>query len=561
MIQEVRQATVTAPAEGRTVVGTAVVFNSVYDMGAFTESVSSTAFADLYNQDVRALKNHEPNLILARHKQGKGTLKLTTDARGLHYEFELPNTSLGNDTAEELKRGDISQSSWAWNPNDMRDEWDFKGDKPHRTITHIGQLLDVSLVTYPANADTTVALRSLAQAKETLILNNPTMENNAPAAPAATAPAAPAATEQRTDRFVDASAVRNGFNNKEKRDFAKFNPVKLVNELMRHGKLTGLEAELNQEGINEAKRYGGAEKEGLAFHMPVGLQREARTNLAGTANVGGNLIDTDFMRFVDFLHPNSPVTNLCDVNDNLEGNLIFPVESTVPSLQWASEVAASTKQTPQFTQVTSSPTRAHITVEMSRRLLVQEHSNGIQNRLTRQMNRAFSTGVENALLVGTGANSQPTGIMTALNASAQVVGVPTHKKLIDLFELVLANADALQGRLAYVTTPAVHAFLKATVLDAGSGRFLADGKLNESTTSNGYPVLTTTVMPLFTAKHGMVFGNFEDVTLNFWGGPVLIVNPYTKMKESIIEIYMERQMDVKVVRNASFAISKDIVFA
>ena len=79
--------------------------------------------------------------------------------------------------------------------------------------------------------------------------------------------------------------------------------------------------------------------------------------------------------------------------------------------------------------------------------------------------------------------------------------------------------------------------------------------------ANGYPVATTTVLPLFTAKHAMIFGNFEDVAINFWGGPVLMVNPYTKMKESIIELYMERQMDVKVLRAESFAVSKDIVYS
>ena len=375
------------------------------------------------------------------------------------------------------------------------------------------------------------------------------------------------APEVRTENMVEQSAVQQGFSAATKRDLSKFNPLKVVRELVERGTLTGLELELHQEGVGFAKRNGYSVTDGLAFHLPIHLQKEARqsleyrTNLAGTANVGGNLVDTDFMRFVNFLYPSSPVTQLCDVNDNLEGNLVFPVESTVPSIAWGTEVAAVTKSTPQFTQVTSSPTRASVVVEMSRRLISQEHSNGIQNRLTRQMNRAFDTGIETALLVGSGASSQPTGIITALDASKQVVGIPTHKKMIDNFELVLANADALNGRLAYVTDPATLAFLKATVLDAGSGRFLADGRLNQVLTSNGYPIYTTTTMPLFTAKHGMVFGNFEDVTLNFWGGPVLIVNPYTKMKESIIEIYMERQMDVKVVRNASFAISKDIVYA
>jgi HK97 family phage major capsid protein len=254
------------------------------------------------------------------------------------------------------------------------------------------------------------------------------------------------------------------------------------------------------------------------------------------------------------------VLNLCSINDNLQGDVIFPVEAGVPTINWLGEVAADTAENVTFNQVTSVPTRAAQTVEMSRRVLLQEHSSGLQSRLTSIMNRGFNTGIETALLTGPGSGNAPTGIMTALNASAQVVGVPTHADLVNLFELILANADALRGRLAYVTDPATLAFLKTVVLDAGSGKFLAEGKLNEVLTSNGFPIYTTTAMPLFSAKHGMVFGNFEDVALNFWGGPVMMVNPYSKMKESLIEIYMERQMDVKVLRDASFAISKDIVY-
>jgi uncharacterized protein len=543
-------------AESRDVAGYAATYAD-YDMGEFIERIAPTAFDDLASQDIRALFNHDANAVLARFNRGKGTLTVNADERGLYYAFALPNTTLGNDVRDMLSRGDIDQSSWAFSVAEQ--EWNVDGSKPVRTITRVGKIYDVSLVTYPANPDTTVALRSMPNHHEAdvqpeqQVNNNETikeMENTTPA------------PEVRTENFVDSSVVQRGFGNQTTKDLAKFSPMKVIRELATRGNLTGLEAELNQQGIEEAKRYSGGEKEGLAFHIPVEMQKEARAQLAdSTANLGGNLITPEFNRFVNFLWPNTPVLNLCSVNDNLQGDVIFPVESGVPTLNWLGEVNADTAENVTFDQVTSVPTRAAQTIEMSRRVLLQEHSGGLQSRLVEKMNYSFNTGIETALLVGSGSGNQPTGIMTALNASAQVVGVPTHADLINLFELVLANADALRGRLAYVTDPATLAFLKATVLDAGSGKFLAEGKLSEVLTSNGYPIHTTTTMPLFTAKHGMIFGNFEDVALNFWGGPVLMVNPYTKMKESLIEIYMERQMDVKVLRAASFAISKDIVYA
>lgn len=551
-------------SQSRDVTGYAATYTD-YDMGWFTERIERSCFDDLDKHDVRALLNHNADHVFARSKNGKGTLRLQADDKGLNFQFSLPDTSTANDTVVKLERGDIDQCSWSFVIGE--EEWrDIESAKPLRIIRTVDSILDISLVTYPANPNTTAALRSLEQAKKEIITIKEPIKMEEP-----TKAATPVAEETRAANFVDSSVIGNGISSREKRDFASFNPIKVVRELTQGGKLTGFEAELNQEGITEAKRYGGAEKEGLAFHVPVGLQKEARKmagldvtyrgQLAGTAGYGGNLIADEFKTFVNFLWPNTPTTNLCSVYDNLEGDVIFPVESVVPTMAWGSEVATTTAQTAEFTQVTSTPTRAHMVMEMSRRVLLQEHSKGLQARLEQQMNNAFSTGIETAVLIGTGASNQPTGIMTALNASAQVVGVPSHADLVNLFELVLADANALKGRLAYITDPATLAFLKVTLLNANSDRFLAEGKLNEVLTSNGYPIYTTTTMPLFTAKHGMVFGNFEDVAINFWGGPTLIVNPYTLMKTSQVEIYMERQMDVKVLRNASFAISKDIVYA
>lgn len=545
--------------ENRSVEGYAATFSD-YDMGDFIERIAPSAFDDLANQDVRALYNHNPDTVLARYNKGAGTLSLKVDERGLLYGFELPNTTLGNDLKEMLSRGDISQSSWGFAV--AAQEWDWSGEKAVRTITKVGKIFDVSLVTYPANPDTTVALRSLEAAqKEVETIKNIPMEENKETAPA------PAA-EVRADKFVDSSAVAQGFGKSEVRNLSKFNVVSLIRE-MRSGKLTGINAELNQEGIKEARTYGGSlnnADNGHAFHMPERMQEELRAQtVGGTSSVagdlGGQLVQTVKSTFIDFLHPSTPVLDLCTKAENLQGDVDYPVEKTVPTLSWQTETGEEAAQDVTFGTVSSSPTRAAMTIELSNRLLVQEYSSGLQNRLINQLNRAYSTGVEEALLNGSGTSNEPTGIITALSGSYQTVGVPTHAKLIDNFELILANKDALMGRLAYVTDPATLAFLKSTKLDAGSGRFLADGSLANVLSSNGYSVYTTTVLPLFTAKHAMIFGNFEDVILGMWGGPVLMVNPYTKMKSSLTEIYMERQLDVTVARPDSFAAAIDIVYS
>lgn len=146
--------------ESRTIVGTATVFNSAYDMGWYDEEMSPEVFASADMNDVVALFNHDANMVLARTKSG--TLKLNLTGNALEYSFEAPNTTLGNDLLEMVKRGDVYQSSFAFSVE--KEDWEEKGGgKPKRIIRSIKKVYDVSPVTYPANPDTMVAKRSYEQ--------------------------------------------------------------------------------------------------------------------------------------------------------------------------------------------------------------------------------------------------------------------------------------------------------------------------------------------------------------------------------------------------------------
>ena len=146
-----------AMPESRTIVGTATVFNSSYDMGWYDEEMTSDVFASADMKDVVALFNHDANMVLARTKSG--TLKLNLTGNALEYSFEAPNTTLGNDLLEMVKRGDVYQSSFAFSVE--KEDWQENiGGKPKRIIRSIKKVYDVSPVTYPANPDTMVAKRS-----------------------------------------------------------------------------------------------------------------------------------------------------------------------------------------------------------------------------------------------------------------------------------------------------------------------------------------------------------------------------------------------------------------
>ena len=136
-----------------TLEGYAAVYNSETDLGHFREVIKPGAFDDVLDNDVRALINHDPNLILGRTTNG--TLELSVDERGLKYRVKLGDQQYAKDFYESVKRGDISQSSFAF----TIDKQSWNEERTVRSVDKVRQLLDVSPVTYPAYAAATVQAR------------------------------------------------------------------------------------------------------------------------------------------------------------------------------------------------------------------------------------------------------------------------------------------------------------------------------------------------------------------------------------------------------------------
>ena len=151
--------------DSNVVVGYGSVFNTLSnDLGNFKEIIAEGAFDGRLQDDVRFLINHD-GLPLARTTNG--TLRLTTDERGLRYEAEVANTSIGRDLIELMRNGTINQSSFAFVVED--DSWEVRDGINIRTINKVSRLYDVSAVTYPAyeSASASVALRSMEEWKKT----------------------------------------------------------------------------------------------------------------------------------------------------------------------------------------------------------------------------------------------------------------------------------------------------------------------------------------------------------------------------------------------------------
>ena len=135
-----------------------VVFNSETKLFEnYYEEISDKAFKDIDLTDIRALADHDTAKVLGRTKSN--TLKLSVDDKGLYGEITInKNDSEAVNLYERVKRGDIDQCSFGFNI--LNEQMEQRADGTTKwTITEI-ELFEVSVVTFPAYADTSVEARS-----------------------------------------------------------------------------------------------------------------------------------------------------------------------------------------------------------------------------------------------------------------------------------------------------------------------------------------------------------------------------------------------------------------
>lgn len=161
-----------ASADGMALSGWAAVWDSPTVIGgAWEEVVAPTAFdkalADIAEgrADVVLVVDHDPHQLLARTRSG--TLKLSKDAHGLKVEATLPNTTLGRDVAELVRRGDAYGMSFSFLPRKDGETW--QGNR--RTLRDV-ELFDVSVVrTQPAYSSTSVAVRDKRKLRRSYLVD------------------------------------------------------------------------------------------------------------------------------------------------------------------------------------------------------------------------------------------------------------------------------------------------------------------------------------------------------------------------------------------------------
>lgn len=158
------------PGEAPHLSGYAAVFNQeteIYGPGGvrWIERIAPTAFDGALDGDVIAAVNHDHKLLLGRTRSK--TLTLSVDAHGLRYDVTLPKTALAMETVEQVRRGDLSGSSFKFLANEsgirVAKKAAFPGDLPVIVVERLQKVIDVGPVTFPAYDGTSVHVRSVPE--------------------------------------------------------------------------------------------------------------------------------------------------------------------------------------------------------------------------------------------------------------------------------------------------------------------------------------------------------------------------------------------------------------
>jgi hypothetical protein len=147
------------------------------------------------------------------------------------------------------------------------------------------------------------------------------------------------------------------------------------------------------------------------------------------------------------------------------------------------------------------------------------------------------------------------GPFAGAKAQIAVAGaVPTYKELLQMKGKVMGEGVEPVG-FCYVMSENMKSILEATPIDAGSGRMIV-----ENGTINGYPVFTTEFINYGSNKQKAE--DVEYIGAGCWGYlPInqydelrVIVDPYTRAKEDIVQITINGEWSITTLRNQAFAL-------
>lgn len=156
---------VRANEDSRIIEGYAVRFNEwSRDLGGFVEIIRQGSITQdlIDNSDVVMCVNHDQDKMVARSRNGQGTLQLDLREDGLYFMFDSPKTTLGDELLYNVRSGNLFECSFAFSldsKDSTCERWYNEGGSLKREIYKMNGLYDCSIVTHAAYPTTSCSAR------------------------------------------------------------------------------------------------------------------------------------------------------------------------------------------------------------------------------------------------------------------------------------------------------------------------------------------------------------------------------------------------------------------
>ena len=320
---------------------------------------------------------------------------------------------------------------------------------------------------------------------------------------------------------------------KEVRDFSFF---KAINDFT-NGKLDGVEREMHEEAINEA-RSAGTSIAGLGIPSFMLESRANEPTQGGSAIAPRNVLG-----FADAMREASVFNRVgANILTGLSANTTIPVTSQ-QSVAWATgEIAASADGGADFTKVELSPVRLASHVNISKMLLAQNGA-AAEQAIIRDLGRASAGAIDGAIFSTSNVTDAPgslgatTGVSTITSTATYAPNASIFEDFI-LAEAKLAEVGGLEGNLAYVAHPKLMKDLKR------SAQVLAVNAGMQGNLVNGYQTFFTNGCTSDAAATAdFYFGDFSKMYMGMFGGLDIMVDPYSVAINGQTRLVLNQYMD------------------
>jgi HK97 family phage major capsid protein/HK97 family phage prohead protease len=283
----------------------------------------------------------------------------------------------------------------------------------------------------------------------------------------------------------------------------------------------------------------------------LGLSRRDLT--VASAGAGGYLVQTDNVGFIEMLRNRSVAFNMGARRlSGLQGSVTIPRQSAGATAVWlANEASTATESQQTFVQVALAPKNVGAYTEISRQLLIQSNP-GAEGIVTDDLARVIATAADLAVLNGSGAGGQPTGIIGTAGIGG-VTGTSIAYAGILEFQTDVASSNVTPLAGGYVTTPAVAALLLARQRFTSTDTPLWMGNVWDGTVS-GFRAMSSNQMP----AGDILFGDWSEVVVAEWGVLEVEVNPYAGFQAGIIGVRAIYSLDVGVRRPFAFSLATSV---